>query len=321
MARKLRLEYPGACYHVINRGNYRKWVFEEEGAAEAFERVMNEACQRNLWIMHAYVVMGNHYHIALETPEGNLASGMHWLQTTFATRFNRLRKENGHLFQGRYTSILIEPGEALGRVCHYIHLNPVRAGIVPVERLSEYAHSSYVLLAQKSKRPAHLKVETALLHAGNLADETEGWRAYEGYLQWQAAQGPAGRNAAYEKLSTGWAIGSPLFKEDLLRDYKKNVDLRTWDAVGVKEARSEMWEQKLKKYQSQLGESLPGAKKSDPIKIALATAMKLNSDVSNAWLARRLSMGEANYVGKLVCDLKRAKGGKAWELLQQLGHA
>ena len=134
MARKLRLEYPGAIYHVINRGNYRADVFRTEGAKAAFEACLFEACAKSGWVLHAFVVMCNHYHLALETPEGNLVTGMQWLQATFANRFNRLRGERGHLFQGRYKSLLVETGAALGQVCDYIHLNPVRAGAVPAER-------------------------------------------------------------------------------------------------------------------------------------------------------------------------------------------
>ena len=105
MARKLRLEYPGACYHVINRGNYRADIFKTEGAKVAFEACLFEACAKSGWLLHAYVLMSNHYHLAVETPTGNLVAGMQWLQATFANRFNKLRGTRGHLFQGRYKSL------------------------------------------------------------------------------------------------------------------------------------------------------------------------------------------------------------------------
>ena len=117
MARKLRIEYAGACYHVINRGNYRSWIFETEGAKESFLKCLGEACEACNWKLHAWCLMGNHYHLALETPEGNLVAGMRWLQSTFSNRFNRFRQENGHVFQGRYKAILLDE-EALGVVCH-----------------------------------------------------------------------------------------------------------------------------------------------------------------------------------------------------------
>jgi REP element-mobilizing transposase RayT len=93
MARKPRLEFEGAIDHVINRGNYQKDLFVEKGAAAAFARALFEACEKGRWIVHAYVLMSNHYHLAWETPEANLLPGMAWLQETFANRFNRFRGE------------------------------------------------------------------------------------------------------------------------------------------------------------------------------------------------------------------------------------
>ena len=207
MARKLRLEYPGAVYHVINRGNFRTNVFQSEGAKAAFEACLFEACARSAWVLHAFVVMRNHYHLAVETPEDNLGNGMQWLQSSFANRFNRLRGERGHLFQGRYKSLVVERTAALGPVCDYVHLNPARAGVVPVERLAEYRHSSYWYLGQPQQRPAFLHPETALEAAGGLTDDRSGWRAYADYLAWQAAEGPAGGGRAHASLSRGWALG------------------------------------------------------------------------------------------------------------------
>ena len=102
MARQLRVEYSGACYHVINRGNYRQDLFARKGAAESFQRCLFEAAGGYGWRLHAFVIMRNHFHLAVETPEPNLSEGMRWLQATWAARFNRLRGEAGRPFQGRY---------------------------------------------------------------------------------------------------------------------------------------------------------------------------------------------------------------------------
>ena len=98
MARKVRVEYAGAFYHVINRGNYRSWIFETEGARKSFLKCLTEVCESKGWRIHAWCLMSNHYHLLIETPEPNLVMGMRWLQSTFANRFNRYRKENGHVF-------------------------------------------------------------------------------------------------------------------------------------------------------------------------------------------------------------------------------
>jgi REP element-mobilizing transposase RayT len=135
MARKLRVEFAGACYHVLNRGNYRKDLFGSKGAAESFQQCLAEAATRFGWRVHAYVIMRNHYHLAVETPEPNLSEGMKWLQGTWVMRFNRFRGEVGRPFQGRYKALHVEPGHALAQVAHYIHLNPVRAKLVTPEAL------------------------------------------------------------------------------------------------------------------------------------------------------------------------------------------
>ncbi len=127
MARKLRLEAEGGCYHVLNRGNYRANVFGEDGAKRAFLKCLDEACTRAGWRVHAWCVMTNHYHLALETPTPNLVDGMQWLQGTFATRFNRFRRESGHIFQGRYKALAVEPGAALGALLS-LHSSQSRAG-------------------------------------------------------------------------------------------------------------------------------------------------------------------------------------------------
>jgi putative transposase len=181
MARQLRLEYSGACYHVINRGNYRRDLFAPKGAVEAFEGVLLEAAETYRWRVHAYVIMRNHFHLAVELTEPNLSLGMKWLQGTWAARFNRFRGEAGRPFQGRYKALHVEPGPALAQVCHYIHLNPVKAKVVTADRLREFRWSSlHWYLA--GERPGFLTPETVLRESGKLADTKAGWRNYLGYL-------------------------------------------------------------------------------------------------------------------------------------------
>ena len=98
MARKSRIEYAGARYHVINRGNYRSWIFERSGARKSFLSCLDEACVSMGWRLYAWCLMDNHYHLYFETPEPNLVEGMRWLQSTFANRLNRYHHANGHVF-------------------------------------------------------------------------------------------------------------------------------------------------------------------------------------------------------------------------------
>jgi len=309
MARKLRLEFPGACYHVINRGNYRANIFKTEVARATFETCLFEAGAEYNWVLHAFVVMSNHYHLALETPDGNLSKGMQWLQATFANRFNRLRGERGHLFQGRYKALLVEEGGALGQVCHYLHLNPVRAGIVPAAELKEYRYSSYWYLGQPKARPKCLDFQTALIEAGELADTPAGRQKYGEYLAWQAMEGPAGRNKAYVSLSEGWALGTRDFKAGLVKDHALAASTRAWAAAGAQEIREQQWEERLAACLTQQGKSVELARKerkSAGWKVAVADEMKRTTPATNGWIAARLNMGSGRAVSQYVGKLRRA---------------
>lgn len=319
MPRKLRLEFAGACYHVINRGNYRADIFKTEGARAAFEACLFEACEKSNWVLHAFVVMSNHYHLALETPDGNLVTGMQWLQATFANRFNKLRGERGHLFQGRYKALLVEEGGPLGQVCHYLHLNPVRAGIVLPDKLSEYRYSSYWYLARPKTRPKFLDLRTALIEAGELADTPAGWKSYGGYLAWQATEGPAGRNKAYVSLSQGWALGTKEFKRGLVKDHALAAENRAWETLGAKEIREQAWEglfqQALSVLGRQEGELATGVK-SASWKVAIAIFLKERTQVSNPWLAARLGMKRPVYVSRLVSEARKTEPAKELVMLR-----
>ncbi len=319
MARKLRLEFPGAIYHVINRGNYREWVFKDDQTKAAFEACLFEACQRCGWLLHGFVVMGNHYHLAVETPQGNLVAGMQWLQSTFANRFNRFRDERGHLFQGRFKAILVEEGGPLGQVCHYQHLNPVRAGIVTVEQLGTFRYSSYWYLSRPKERPSFLRLGAALADAGDVPDTVEGWNCYADYLAWQAEEGPAGKNSAYAPLSRGWAIGGDEFKRALLHDHALLAESRSWEADGVREIRSQRWSIALERCRASLpAEVITERFKSAPWRVAIAAYLKATTDVPNAWLAQQLEMGSHFYVSKHVGLMRRNRNHEAHRWLEHL---
>lgn len=151
MARPLRIEFEGAVYHVTARGNERKKIFFAKGDYERFKEYLTVARERFGCFLHGYVLMGNHYHLILETPEGNLSRVMHYLNGSYTTYINARRKRRGHLFQGRYKSILVDKDSYLMELSRYVHLNPVRAGIV--ERPEAYAFSSYQAFVGRKKEP------------------------------------------------------------------------------------------------------------------------------------------------------------------------
>ena len=314
MPRPLRIEYPGAIYHVINRGNYRSWVFEEDGAKFSFEDCLFEACSRSGWALHAYCVMGNHFHLALETPEPNLSEGMRWLQATFASRFNRFRKVKGHLFQGRFKSVLVEDWERLAWVCHYIHLNPVRAGIVAPASASSYRFGSLHWLGKSPRqRPTPLVAEAFLEGSGGLKDTPAGRRKYLEYLVWVAEDEPRQKAMLFDRMSRGWALGTKEFKKAVLRDAAESgADVAQ---LGT-EAKELYWEEWLTRGLEVLGKGENDAvcdAKSADWKVAVCAWLKARELVSNRWLAERLNMGTEfavpRYV-KLLRDGKRLGAGK-----------
>src|SRR6266568_1125488 len=146
MARKLRIQYPGAVYHVMNRGDRRESIFHDDADRQWFIETLGEACGKTGWRVHAYCLMPNHFHLVLETPQPNLVAGMKWFLGTYTGRFNRRHKEFGHLFSGRYKALIVD-GSGNGylkSVCDYVHLNPVRARLLATQQsLESYRWSSY----------------------------------------------------------------------------------------------------------------------------------------------------------------------------------
>ena len=146
MGRKLRVQYPGAIYHVMNRGDRREPIFKDDADRERFLQTLGEACAKTDWQVHALCLMPNHFHLVVETPRANLVAGMKWFLGTYTSRFNRRHKLFGHLFSGRYKSLVVD-GSGNGylrTVCDYVHLNPVRTKLLASEEpLRSYRWSSY----------------------------------------------------------------------------------------------------------------------------------------------------------------------------------
>jgi putative transposase len=141
MARPLRLEYEGAVYHVTSRGNERQKIFFDERDYFKFKEYLANAVGKFGFNLHGYTLMANHYHLILETPEPNLSQIMHYLNSSYSTYTNIKRKRSGHLFQGRFKSIVVDKDSYLLELSRYVHLNPVRAHMVV--KPQDYAHSSY----------------------------------------------------------------------------------------------------------------------------------------------------------------------------------
>jgi putative transposase len=291
MARRLRIQFEGALYHVINRGNYRHDVFDTTGAANAFLTALGETCERYGFRVHAYVVMSNHYHLALETPRANLVEGMHWLQSTFCSRFNRFRKVRGHLFQGRYQALLIEDASALARVADYIHLNPVRAKIVTAEMLLSFATSSLPRFGSES-RPAWLA--TDFLQKAGFDDTAAGWSQYLESLIRLAADASEQERKGFLELSRGWAIGTRGWRTTIAKDHAHLALTPEIPRAELREIKEARWRAVLEGgllARRKLAADIVTDPKGARWKIELAIDLRKRVGAPHRWIADQLNMG------------------------------
>lgn len=167
MARPLRIEYSGALHHVTSRGNERKDIFTSQRDREKFLSYVESAVVRYGAVIHTWCLMSNHYHLLLETPSGNLSQIMQHINGAYTTYFNVKRKRAGHLFQGRYKAILVEADAYALELSRYMHLNPVRAGMVA--KPEDHQWSSYRSYIGDSMTPAWLKTDLILSYVGKHA--------------------------------------------------------------------------------------------------------------------------------------------------------
>ncbi len=193
MARPLRIEFPGALYHLTARGNARQDIFHDDEDRDDFLRLLGREIQQQRWRCYAYCLMSNHYHLLIETPEGRLVSGMRRLNGAYTQRFNRRHDRVGHLFQGRYKSIVVDADNYLLELCRYIVLNPVRAGMV--REVGEWPWSSYQGTIGQAPTPDWLAVDGVLGQFGG--DEQTARIHYQRFVTagiatespWQALRG------------------------------------------------------------------------------------------------------------------------------------
>jgi putative transposase len=318
MARKARVEFAGALYHVIDRGDRRESIFQDDTDREGFLRTLGEVCGRTGWRVHAWVLMSNHYHLMLETPEANLVTGMRWFQTTTTIRYNRRHRISGHLFQGRYKAVIVDPkerGYSLA-LSDYIHLNPVRARLVGLnDRLVDYRWSSYPCYARLGGRPEWFTAER-VLGALDLEDTVEGRREYAKRMRIRAEEELTGEETQpMAELRRGWCLGSESFREKMLRlldqlnekrpRRKSSRDAKVRREHGEEEA-GRLIEAALN-YLELRPDDLPGMKKGDRRKLAMTALVRQRTTVSNVWLADKLHLGHMSRVSQASRDPEAVK--------------
>jgi putative transposase len=207
MARQLRIEFPGAIYHVTARGNGQADIFVDAEDRLAFLAVLAECITRFGWLCHAYCLMDNHYHLLIETPDGNLSSGMRQLNGVYTQRFNRRHGRVGHVFQGRFKAILVDRDSYLLELCRYVVLNPVRAK--KVRSAARYKWSSYLATAGGASVPQWLQTDWVLSQFGKTRAAAK--RRYERFV----AEGVGG-GSPWNELRGQVLLGGELFVSELL---------------------------------------------------------------------------------------------------------
>ena len=267
-----------------------------------------EACERSGWQVHAYCLMSNHFHLVIETPQPTLVAGMKWFLGTYTGRFNRRHKLFGHLFSGRYKSLIVDGSGSgyLRTVCDYVHLNPARARLVkPDQPLRSYRWSSWPEYLKSPKgRWEWLRVDRVLGEAGIARDSPAGRRELERQLEARRGEEGAGH---YQAIRRGWFFGEKALKQELLAQVSERMgpehygeerqesQLEQAEGVVVGELRRRRWKE----------ETLGRRKKGDPEKIEIALRLRKETLVTVAWIAKRLRMGSVANVNTLLYHRRR----------------
>ncbi len=294
MARKLRVQYPGAIYHLMNRGDRREPIFKDDEDRRCFLETLGEACTKTGWQVHAYCLMLNHFHLVVETPGANLVAGMKWFLGTYTSRFNRRHKLFGHLFSGRYKSLIVDgSGDGyLRTVCDYVHLNPVRARLLrPGEPLQNYRWASYPeYLKRSAKRPVWLRVDRVLGELGIGRDDAAGRRRFAAAMEERRGKDQPGE---WKAVRRGWFLGGGQLKEQVLERMgsavgahhggaeKRESDEQKAERLVLGELRARRWKE----------QDLEQRRKTDALKVEMARRLRAESVMTLDWIAQRLQMG------------------------------
>jgi REP element-mobilizing transposase RayT len=301
MPRKLRVEFPGAIYHVMSRGDRREAIFQDDVDRQDFLKTLAEACQKTGFQVHAYCLMRNHFHLVVETPDANLVAGMRWLLSAYTIGLNHRHRLSGHVFSGRYKALLVEGSGSgyLKAVCDHVHPNPVRARLLGSdERLLSYPWSSLVwYLATAEHRPGWIRVDRLLGEHGIGADTAAGRQELEERMEARRRQEPD--DAQWEPLRRGWCLGGAGFRKEMLErmegqlgeDHagelrRESAELRAERIIG-EELRRQGW------TEADLGQR----RKNDPVKLALGARLRRETTLTVGWIAGRLELGTRKSAG------------------------
>jgi len=314
MARQLRMEYEGAIYHVMSRGDRREAIFLDDEDRQRFLLTLGEVCERADWQVHVYCLMGNHFHLVLETPRPTLVVGMKWFLGTYTQRFNARHRMRGHLFAGRYKSLLVDGADDfyLRVVCDYVHLNPLRAGMLKTgEVLEGYVWSSFPqYLKPASRRVRWLRVDRLLGEYGIRGATSSGRREFREIMERRCGEEGHAEEKLWEGIRTGWRFGADDFLERIAEkiptpsgeradSHMSDVIEDTMEEKGRRLIRGFLRARKIG------SEEFLGMRKGASLKIELAGKLRGETTLTVAWIARELNAGVAQTLWRALWE--RAK--------------
>ena len=326
MPRAMRVEYPGAIYHVMDRGDRREDIFVNDVDRQDFLKTLAEACQKTGWKVHAYCLMRNHFHLVLETANANLVEGMRWFLSAYTIRLNHRQKLFGHVFGGRYKALIVDASGNgyLKTACDYVHLNPVRAHLLGTEdRLLAYPWSSFGwYLAAPEHRPGWMRVDRLLGEHGIGEDSAAGRQEFERHME--ARRLEEADEEELKPLRRGWCLGSEQFRQELLE--------RMGGKLGENhsgELRRETAEQKANRILTEELSSrgwteadLAARRRSDPGKLAIAARLRKETTLTIKWIAARVQIGTAkgakSVLYRSACGQRQPKPAKIEQSCAQL---
>ncbi|MGH6630573.1 MAG: transposase [Burkholderiales bacterium] len=295
----------------MSRGDRREDIFHDDVDRQDFLKTLAEACQKADFQMHAYCLMRNHFHLVVETPNGNLVAGMRWLLSAYTLRLNHRRKLFGHVFSGRYKALVVDGSSSgyLKTVCDYVHLNPVRARLLGAEdRLLSYPWSSFTwYLAAPAHRPAWMRVERLLAEHGLAGDTAEARREFERRMETRRAQETDA--AEWEPVRRGWCLGGAGFRQELVERMSGKLgehhagELRRESA----EAKAERIIAEELKRLGWVRADLEPRNRSAPEKLELAARLRRETTLTIREIAQRLHLGSWKSAATRLQHLKQKK--------------
>ncbi|MBX9742971.1 MAG: transposase [Chthoniobacterales bacterium] len=311
MPRQLRIEYEGAIYHVMNRGDQGENIFFDDEDRRKFLAMLARTCIKAGWQVHAYCLMSNHFHLVIETPQPTLVDGMKWLLGVYTQSFNKRHQKRGHLFAGRYKSLIVDGSDDyyLRTVCDYVHLNPARAHLFKQgELLESYPWSSLGdYLKPPSQRASWLRVDRLLGEYQLEKDDLSSRREFARLLNARCSLEIEGREVAYKTIRRSWKFGAVDFTERLVEKMgfvpkKENhfaIELR--ETMEVKAQR--IIKEQLNAFKLNF-EDLVFLPCMDPLKVEIAQLLRAQTTLSLKWIADQLKAGT---VETLRISLRRGR--------------